>query len=499
MRIASGLRALALVSAVALAACGGGGGGGTGGTGGSPAAVASTGVFLDAPVINIGYKTDSQNGNTDGGGRFDYLPGESIVFHIGDLEFPPVLAKEVVTPADMGNRSGDPMIVNISRLLHSLDADLDPSNGLQIPERAKQIAVQLDFDQRIEVFEVIPEVLDLVWNAGQDIPQSQLVSPDWALSNLNDNLLAEGEADDRDGDGLSDPLDQFPDDPDEFWDWDEDGVGDNGDDFPIDPTETTDSDGDGVGDNTDVYPDDQTRNGQPPILYSLTIPNLVVGVPANLEVSYFSEFPSAEVSVLTTIITAPVGSSLEGYSVSGSGLTVTPDVEGAYAFRVEVQDDNGGVYAIFKGVATNTDPVASIAMPVGANVANEVTVDGTGSSDPDGHSIEFDWHLLSRPANSNATLTDPAVAAFTFTPDVGGDYRFELTVTDAFGAEDVTVATLEVSGYALERVAYRVVDAEYPGSGEGVREHLGDDLLPHRSLGTGGDILAVLVEEAVFG
>jgi hypothetical protein len=65
---------------------------------------------------------------------------------------------------------------------------------------------------------------------------------------------------DKDGDGVEDSEDYFPDNPNEWEDTDEDGVGDNSDTFPTDPTEWVDSDGDGYGDNSDAYPDDPTRH-----------------------------------------------------------------------------------------------------------------------------------------------------------------------------------------------------------------------------------------------
>ena len=69
---------------------------------------------------------------------------------------------------------------------------------------------------------------------------------------------------DTDGDGIVDPGDALPDDPEEWADADGDGIGDNADDdddndgvpdtedvFPYDPAEWADVDGDGVGDNAD--------------------------------------------------------------------------------------------------------------------------------------------------------------------------------------------------------------------------------------------------------
>ena len=64
---------------------------------------------------------------------------------------------------------------------------------------------------------------------------------------------------DSDGDGVGDNLDDFPHDPNEDTDSDDDGLGDNEDDFPDDPTEWQDWDEDGVGDNTDAFPLDSTE------------------------------------------------------------------------------------------------------------------------------------------------------------------------------------------------------------------------------------------------
>lgn len=73
----------------------------------------------------------------------------------------------------------------------------------------------------------------------------------------------DGQADaldlDDDNDGVVDRLDAFPRDSTESADMDDDGVGDNADVFPDDPAEWSDRDGDGVGDNGDAFPDDAAR------------------------------------------------------------------------------------------------------------------------------------------------------------------------------------------------------------------------------------------------
>ena len=63
-----------------------------------------------------------------------------------------------------------------------------------------------------------------------------------------------GGAGDRDGDGIPDQYDAFPDDPNDAYDFDQDGVGDNAD---------PDRDGDGVDNNADFYPDDPAQSAAP--------------------------------------------------------------------------------------------------------------------------------------------------------------------------------------------------------------------------------------------
>ena len=60
---------------------------------------------------------------------------------------------------------------------------------------------------------------------------------------------------DRDGDGVADNIDDFPDNPEHWIDWDGDGISDKIDAFPKDSTEQYDSDGDGVGDVKDQLDD----------------------------------------------------------------------------------------------------------------------------------------------------------------------------------------------------------------------------------------------------
>ena len=96
------------------------------------------GVFSDSPVGGINFSTPTISGVTDADGSFRYRDGETVIFSIGNLALPAVLASEMVTPLDMGIEPdiNDPSVVNIARLLQSLDEDGNPDNGILISEHA---------------------------------------------------------------------------------------------------------------------------------------------------------------------------------------------------------------------------------------------------------------------------------------------------------------------------------------------------------------------------
>lgn len=74
-------------------------------------------------------------------------------------------------------------------------------------------------------------------------------------------------------------------------------------------------------------------------------------------------------------------------------------------------------------------------------VGVKVQLDGSGSSDPEGKALTYQWSFVSRPADSQAAFEDAASAKTSFTPDKVGSYTVRLTVKDP---EDAT-GTCELS------------------------------------------------------
>lgn len=181
---------LCLVLSATLFGCGGGSNSSTNPVPPTPSVETKTGVLLDSAVAGIGYRTETLEGLTNTDGEFEYLSGELVIFFIGNLEFPPVPAKGMVTPLDMA-ASGtldDRIVINIARLLQSLDVDGDPSNGITIGDEARANATVLNFDVSTEAFETNPAVINLLANSGST--NTTLVSAETALNHLQGTIAA---------------------------------------------------------------------------------------------------------------------------------------------------------------------------------------------------------------------------------------------------------------------------------------------------------------------
>ncbi|MEL7536285.1 MAG: PKD domain-containing protein [Pseudomonadota bacterium] len=79
---------------------------------------------------------------------------------------------------------------------------------------------------------------------------------------------------------------------------------------------------------------------------------------------------------------------------------------------------------------TNTAPTASAGEDVTASLFEDVLLDGSASTDPDGDPISYQWSLVESPDGSTAALIGAGNAMPIITPDVTGEYVIELVVND---------------------------------------------------------------------
>ena len=173
--------------------CGGGGSGDAKNVDAPPIITQATptlymGVFLDSAVEGLNYATTTQTGITNNSGEFIYQLNETVMFSIGNIQFPEVLANSIMTPLDIyvTDNINQVSVVNMLRLLQSLDEDGEPENGIKVPAIAHDLADNLKVDFSSSEFD--NQVADLIVMSG-GINQ-QLITAEDAIYHFENTLNA---------------------------------------------------------------------------------------------------------------------------------------------------------------------------------------------------------------------------------------------------------------------------------------------------------------------
>ena len=122
------------------------------------------------------------------------------------------------------------------------------------------------------------------------------------------------------------------------------------------------------------------------------------------------------------------------------------------SFQLTVADPYGGLSAAATvNVVLNHRPVAAAGVDQTVTSGALVTLDGSGSVDPDGQAITYTWTQSSGPAVtlSNAHVVKPTFTAPTVTTATNQKLIFQLSVTDSAGASSTVAAvgiTVRASG-----------------------------------------------------
>ena len=122
------------------------------------------------------------------------------------------------------------------------------------------------------------------------------------------------------------------------------------------------------------------------------------------------------------------------------------DRPGSYFVRLVVHDGTTFSLADVVEISTeNSAPVADAGPDQSASVNGTVTLDGSGSYDPDGDFFGYTWSLTSVPAGSAATLSSTTAEMPTFVVDIPGLYVVQLIVFDGFALSDPDTVTIDSS------------------------------------------------------
>ncbi len=153
-------------------------------------ATTQTGEFHDSAVQGLSFSSAGGAGLTDPFGRFDYVEGVPVTFAIGDIVLGQLMPTPFVTPLDLraaASVSDAPAaVLNIARLLLTLDVDCQAANGIQLmaPVRVAGRNRSLVFDQGAADFAADP-ALDAFLQAVGNERCAQLVSVAQAREHLS--------------------------------------------------------------------------------------------------------------------------------------------------------------------------------------------------------------------------------------------------------------------------------------------------------------------------
>jgi poly(3-hydroxybutyrate) depolymerase len=117
-----------------------------------------------------------------------------------------------------------------------------------------------------------------------------------------------------------------------------------------------------------------------------------------------------------------------------SSLTIIENlVEGTYAFRLQIKDNNGALSSDTVKVIVNPAPNETPASDAGPDMQvqlpdPDIQLNGTDSYDPDGNIAAYKWEQVSGP--NTATIASTSSATTAVTGVIEGAYVFRLTVTD---------------------------------------------------------------------
>jgi len=152
------------------------------------------GIFIDSPVTGLSYFTDTFSGETLEDGSFNYMTGEDVTFVMGSTQFTveQLIEGAIISPLSVfsAQNSSDRRVINLARLLQSLDIDGIADNGIELRyNEISEYGPVINFDVPTEDFGANADILTFVQKVNGDAELKPLIGVDEAKEHL-DNQLA---------------------------------------------------------------------------------------------------------------------------------------------------------------------------------------------------------------------------------------------------------------------------------------------------------------------
>ena len=188
---------------------------------------------------------------------------------------------------------------------------------------------------------------------------------------------------------------------------------------------------DAVTDTVDVY----VNNSQPVSVITMTNNDKLALRGETVRLSASNSYDPDDGDAIElyewSILDAPE-TSVASFSDAEAIVTeLTPDVTGEYILALRTFD--GGNYSEYSTVLiqvmeSNNAPVARAVYSLEGNTI--ITLDGSASSDADGHEISYLWSIIAKPDDAPAQIDDRTAAITQLYVQEGGTYAVRLIVSD---------------------------------------------------------------------
>ncbi|MCK0538661.1 PKD domain-containing protein [Alcanivorax quisquiliarum] len=198
-----------------------------------------------------------------------------------------------------------------------------------------------------------------------------------------------------------------------------------------------------IGDRVTI---EASRANAAPVAHAGADTAVATGDTVLLDGSASSDADGDTLTFLWRFVSAPQGSAAELSDAVTASPYFVADVEGAYVLELVVNDgqlDSAPARVTFTAHVANHQPVAHAGQNQAVTVGDQVYLDGSLSSDPNGDALSYHWTMRSRPEGSSAVLTDAGEVTAALVPDKAGDYVIQLVVND--GELNSDAATVKIS------------------------------------------------------
>ena len=211
--------------------------------------------------------------------------------------------------------------------------------------------------------------------------------------------------------------------------------------------------------------------------------NVTTGALVTLDGSGSSDANGDALVYAWSFDSVPSGSTATLVSPTTNKPSFTADLAGSYVVRLVVNDGtvDGIADTVTVTAATgNSVPVANAGADQNVIKGEQVSLDGSGSSDANGDLLTYLWSFVSVPSGSTAALASSTTAKPSFKADLEGSYVVRLVVND--GTVDSVADTVTITASNSVPVANAgpdqsvIVGATVTLNGSGSSDANGDPL-----------------------